>query len=170
MYADLRWISVTAFIWLMAYMFCYYAVTVFMPTLMLKALSTPPDIVRWTSVIVSIVGGITYISMGWLNDRFGRRFGAVVPVTMWIVCLVGLYFWGTMRYEHSLLAWPLFWLYIAFGMGNTSLGVVGTWLSELYPIDVRATAVSTIYMAGRAVGSIAPVVVPLVAASAGGTS
>ena len=53
-------------------------------------------------------------------------------------------------------------------IGNSALGVVGTWLSEIYPIEVRSTAVSFIYMAGRGVGSFAPVVVPLMAAWFGG--
>ena len=40
--------------------------------------------------------------------------------------------------------------------------------TEIYPIEVRSTAVSFIYMAGRGVGSFAPVVVPLAAAALGG--
>jgi SHS family lactate transporter-like MFS transporter len=125
-------------------------------------------VVRTTSVVVSVVGGITYLSMGWLNDRFGRRFGALLPTFMWLISLTGLYVWGHVRYDQNLFAWPIFWLYIAFGMGNTSLGVVGTWLSELYPIEVRSTAVSIVYMAGRAVGSGAPLIIPAVAAAFGG--
>jgi len=57
---------------------------------------------------------------------------------------------------------------LSFVIGNSALGVVGTWLSEIYPIEVRSTAVSFIYMAGRGVGSLAPVVVPLVAGLLGG--
>jgi MFS family permease len=161
-------ITLTALVWMMAYMFCYYAIIVFMPTLMLKVMKTPPDVVRGASLVVSFVGGATYISMGWLNDRFGRRFGALFPSAFWLAALAAIYLYAGTPYAGALLAWPLFWTYILFGMGNTSLGVVGTWLSELYPVDVRATAASTIYMAGRAVGSIAPVAVPSVAAAAGG--
>ena len=50
-------ISIISLIWMMAYMFFYYAIIVFLPTLMLKVMNTPPDVVRTTSVIVSIVGG-----------------------------------------------------------------------------------------------------------------
>lgn len=38
----------------------------------------------------------------------------------------------------------------------------------VYPVDLRATAVSTVYMVGRGLGSTAPVVVPLVTAQVGG--
>ncbi|HEY1610333.1 MAG TPA: hypothetical protein VGG24_13790, partial [Paraburkholderia sp.] len=61
------------------------------------------------------------------------------------------------------LAWPIFWLPAVFAAGSSALGVVGAWLSELYPIEVRATAVSTIYMFGRAAGSLAPILVPAAA-------
>lgn len=164
----LRRITVVALFWLAAYMFTYYAVIVFIPTLMLRSLATPPEVVRSAALVVSVVGGFGYIAMGALNDRFGRRTGALLPSVMWLVFLLGLSAWGNQRYAGSLAAWPLFWLYIAFGLGNTSLGVVGTWLSELYPIAVRSTAVSTIYMVGRAMGSLAPIVVPQVAVATGG--
>src|SRR3954453_6221457 len=91
----------------------------------------------------------------------------LIPSIFWLISLGGIYLYNHHLYQGSLLVWPFLWIYILFAMGNTSLGVVGTWLSELYPVDVRATAVSTIYMAGRAVGSIAPVVVPMIAAYAG---
>jgi len=163
-----RRVTLIALLWLSAYMFAYYAVIVFVPTLMLRSLATPPDVVRSAALVVSVTGGVGYIVMGALNDRFGRRLGALLPSLMWLVFLGGLAVWGNQRYADSLADWPLFWLYVAFGLGNTSLGVVGTWLSELYPIAVRSTAVSTIYMVGRAVGSIAPIVVPQVAAAYGG--
>ncbi|WP_246757410.1 MFS transporter [Methylobacterium sp. OT2] len=164
----LRGVTITAMSWMMAYMFCYYGVTVFIPTLMLKTLQTPLDVVRDTSVAYAVVAGIAFLGMGWLNDRFGRRSGALLPSLMWMASLVGLLVWGHARYDQSLLEWPIFWLYLLFGMGNASLGVAGTWLSELYPIEVRSTAVSTIYMAGRAVGSLAPVAVPAAATLLGG--
>ncbi|WFT92890.1 hypothetical protein QA633_31845 [Bradyrhizobium barranii] len=63
----------------------------------------------------------------------------------------------------------MFWLYIGFGIGNVALGVTGVWISELYPVNLRATAVSTFYMGGRGLGSIAPVIVPLAAAHFGGS-
>jgi SHS family lactate transporter-like MFS transporter len=159
----LRAISIAAALWLTAYMFCYYAVVVFVPSLMLNALQTPPDVVRVSTVTAAVVGGISYIAMGWLNDRLGRRFGAVAPSVCWLIALGILMLAPDARYNGSYLSWPIFWLPIVFAVGSSALGVVGAWLSELYPIDVRATAVSTIYMFGRAAGSLAPLLVPLAA-------
>lgn len=159
----LRVISIAAALWLTAYMFCYYAIVVFVPSLMLKVLDTPPDVVRVATVTAAFAGGISYIAMGWLNDRMGRRFGAVVPGVCWLIALGILFVAPNARYAGSYLTWPIFWLPIVFAMGSSALGVVGAWLSELYPIEVRATAVSTIYMFGRAAGSLAPILVPVAA-------
>jgi hypothetical protein len=54
-------------------------------------------------------------------------------------------------------------------MGNVAFGVTGVWNSELYPVHLRATAVSIFYMGGRGLGSIAPGIVPLAAAHFGGS-
>ncbi|NKJ49236.1 MFS transporter [Burkholderia sp. SG-MS1] len=159
----LRFISIAAALWLTAYMFCYYAIVIFVPSLMLRVLDTPPDVVRTATVTAAFVGSISYIAMGWLNDRLGRRFGAIVPGVCWLAALGILFVAPDARYAGSYLKWPIFWLPIVFAMGSSALGVVGAWLSELYPIEVRATAVSTIYMFGRAAGSLAPILVPVAA-------
>jgi hypothetical protein len=156
-------ISLICLVWMMSFMFCYYGVAVFMPTLMQKSLNTPPEVIRNISVIAAFVGGISYIAMGAVNDAFGRRFGALLPGLSWVVMAWGLYFYAHEKYSGSLWDFPIFWVYLAFVIGNSALGVVGTWLSEIYPIEVRSTAVSFVYMAGRGIGSFAPVVVPLAA-------
>ena len=79
-----------------------------------------------------------------------------------------LYFFAGQKYPGDIIGFPMFWVALSFSVGNSALGVVGTWLSELYPIEVRSTAVSFIYMAGRGIGSLAPVLVPMSAAYFGG--
>ncbi|MGF6426569.1 MFS transporter [Bradyrhizobium elkanii] len=161
--------TVTAFVWLMSYMLCYYSVVSFIPTLLLRDMHTPGDVVRTTAVLLSVVSGICYLANGFFNDRAGRRFGALVPALFWVGSLVGMAVWGSQLYAGSKTEWPMFWLYIGFGIGNVALGVTGVWISELYPVNLRATAVSTFYMGGRGLGSIAPVIVPLAAAHFGGS-
>ncbi|MDR5823611.1 MFS transporter [Caballeronia sp. LZ043] len=159
----LKAISVAAAVWLTAYMFCYYAVVVFVPSLMLNVLKTPPEVVRASTVTAAVAGGVSYIVMGWLNDRLGRRFGALAPSVFWLIALGLLLAAPHAHYAGSYLTWPIFWVPVVFAIGSSALGVVGAWLSELYPIEVRATAVSTIYMFGRAAGSLAPLLVPFAA-------
>ncbi|WP_298363143.1 MFS transporter [uncultured Bradyrhizobium sp.] len=161
--------TVIGFVWLMSYMLCYYSVVSFIPTLLLRDMHTPGDVVRTTAVLLSVVSGICYLANGFFNDRAGRRFGALVPALFWVGSLVGMAVWGSQLYAGSKTEWPMFWLYIGFGIGNVALGVTGVWISELYPVNLRATAVSTFYMGGRGLGSIAPVIVPLAAGHLGGS-
>jgi MFS family permease len=155
--------TLTGIAWLASYMFCFYGVSVYIPTLFLKVLHATPGALRSTIVTSQVIGFAGYLFMGWCNDRFGRRHGALVPTLMWIASLIGIWAWGHTLYQGALLVWPMFWLYLIFHFGNTALGVSGPWLSELYPVGLRATAVSFIYMGGRAVGSIAPILVPIIA-------
>jgi MFS family permease len=120
-------------------------------------------------VLLSVVSGLCYLANGFFNDRAGRRAGAIVPALFWVGSLLGMAIWGGHLYAGSKSEWPMFWLYIAFGMGNVALGVTGVWISELYPVHLRATAVSSFYMGGRGLGSLAPVIVPLAAAHLGGS-
>jgi SHS family lactate transporter-like MFS transporter len=52
-------------------------------------------------------------------------------------------------------AWtsPIFWSYLLLMLGAGSFGVVGVWLSELFPTHVRTTAQNFIYYCSRAVGA-----------------
>ncbi len=161
--------TIVAFVWMMSYMLCYYSVVSFIPTLLLRDMHTPGDVVRATAVLLSVVSGLCYLANGFFNDRAGRRAGAIVPALFWVGSLLGMAMWGSQIYAGSKTEWPMFWLYIAFGIGNVALGVTGVWISELYPVNLRATAVSTFYMGGRGLGSIAPVIVPLAAAHLGGS-
>jgi len=136
---------------------------------MVQILHATPGALRSTILTAQVIGFSGYLIMGWCNDRFGRRSGAVIPTIMWIGSILGMWAWGHTLYQGVLLAWPMFWLYLTFHFGNTALGVSGPWLSELYPVGLRATAVSFIYMGGRAAGSIAPILIPMVASKFGNT-
>jgi MFS family permease len=137
------------------------------PTLMLQVMKTPPQAVRSVFLLASVVGGVSFIGMGWLNDRFGRRFGAMVPALVWLGSAGALALYGHVVYAGSLVAWPFLWLYLAVAVGNTSAGVIGPWLAELFPTELRATGSSAVYMIGRAVGSLAPLTVPIFASWTG---
>ncbi len=65
--------TLVAFVWLMSYMLCYYSVVSFIPTLFLRDMHTPGDVVRTTAVLLSLVSGICYLVNGFFNDRAGRR-------------------------------------------------------------------------------------------------
>jgi hypothetical protein len=59
------------------------------------------------------------------------------------------------------------WCYVLWGFGQGAFGQFGPWFSELYPVEMRSTAASTIFTAGRLIGSMAPYVVPVLAGTLG---
>ena len=63
------------------------------------------------------------------------------------------------------MSWGLFWAYLLWGFGQGSIGQFGPWFAELYPVEMRSTATSTIFNIGRLVGSMAPYIVPAIIAA-----
>jgi hypothetical protein len=61
-----------------------------------------------------------------------------LPALCRVGSLVGMALWGSQIYAGSKTEWPMFWLYIAFGMGNVALGVTGVWISEFYSVHLCA--------------------------------
>ena len=98
---------------------------------------------------------------GWLADKAGRRpafwtfqIGAAVMIVI---------------YSH--LTDPTALLFGGFFMGmfaNGMIGGYGTLIAELFPTEVRGTAQTALYNAGRFIGGAsAPVVIPIIAAGHG---
>lgn len=164
--ASLRY-TILGFLMVMGYMFSFYSVTVFMPGLMVK-LGATPEAIRSTTLLWAAVLGGAMLAVGWYSDHLGRKLGVIIPALISVVGFVGIYASGAGKYPGSILVWPVFWWYVLWAAGQTSAAMFGPWFSELYPVELRATAVSTIYMVGRGAGSMAPYVVPVAAASFGG--
>lgn len=144
------------------YMFSFYAVSVFMPGFM-AGLGAPPETIRSVTLIFAGVMALAYITLGWFSDGMGRKISVVIPTAIVIVACGGIYMSAGSAYP-GLLVWSLLGWYVIWGIGQVSAAMFGPWFSELYPTEVRSTAVSTIYVVGRGVGSAAPFLVPAVAA------
>jgi MFS family permease len=151
-----------------AYVVGYQSVTVFMPALMTRSLGATGEVVRSATVIYSLLVSVAMLGVGWYSDRLGRKSGVLVPTVVSVAGFVGLYAAGGTNYPGSIWAWPLFWCYLLWGLGQTAACMFGPWLSELFPVEMRASAVSSVYTMGRAIGAVAPYAVPAAAASLGG--
>lgn len=160
--ASLRY-TVLGFLIVSGYMFAFYSVTVFMPGFM-RTLGAEAEAIRSMTVVFSIALAAAFLIFGWFTDSLGRKVGVVVPTLISVVGFIGIYMAAETAFPGSPFAWSLFGWYIVWGVGQTAAGMFGPWFSELYPVELRASAVSTIYMVGRGIGSVAPFVVPYVAA------
>ena len=149
------------------YVFAYQSGTVFMPLLMGRDLAASPAVVRNAMLLWSVLLATGMLVTGRISDRFGRRFAVVSACLLSLGGFAGLWFTGDQPYSGDLVAWPLFWCYLLWGCAQGAGGQFGPWYAELYPVELRATATSTIFTIGRLLGSAAPYVVPLLAASYG---
>jgi MFS family permease len=152
--------TLIGFLMVSGYMFALYSITVFMPGYM-TSLGATPSVVRSVSLILSGVMALSYIGFGWFSDGLGRKISVIVPTLIAIVGYAGIYASAETPYAGSLM-WLLLGWYALWGAGQVSAGMFGPWFSELYPVEVRSTAVSTIYVVGRGVGSFSPFLVPMV--------
>ena len=107
------------------------------------------------------------IGGGYLSDAWGRRNSIIVFTVIGIAGLIAIHAGSATKFPGDYMSWSLFWAYLLWGFGQASIGQFGPWFAELYPVEMRSTATSTIFNIGRLVGSIAPYVVPVLAVSLG---
>lgn len=165
--ASLRYLILATLAWGF-YVIGFQSVSVFMPTLMTKSLGATLETVRNVTIATGLTGSGVMLLVGWNSDRFGRKLGVLVPTTIALLAYVGLWYAGTARYPGSIVAWPFFWCYILWTIGQSSACMYGSWLSELFIVEMRASAVATVYNVGRGMGALSPIVVPTLAAAWGG--
>jgi MFS family permease len=151
-----------------AYVIGFQCISVFMPTLMMQHLGAPLPVARNVITLSGLSGAAVMLLLGWQSDRFGRKFGVVAPTLVSMLAFGAFYLWGGIPYGGALFAWPLFWCYLLWTFGQTSAGMYGSWLSELFVVELRASAVATVYNVGRGAGAISPVLVPVLAVALGG--
>jgi MFS family permease len=134
----------------------------------MRSLGAPAESIRTVTLLFAAVLAVAFLVFGWYTDSLGRKVGVIFPTLIGIVGYLGIYASSGTAYPGSLFTWPLLGWYVFWAMGQTAAGMFGCWFSELYPVELRSTAVSTIFMLGRGAGSVAPYVVPAFAASFGG--
>ena len=147
-----------------AYIISYQAISIFMPTLMIRDLHANPGAVRNVTLIWSAFSATGLLLAGLASDRIGRKLAVVASACICILGFAAIYLYGRVDYPGAVLSWPLFWGYALWGLGQGSIGVFGPWYSELFPVELRSTGTSITFTTGRLIGSAMPYLVPVIAA------
>jgi MFS family permease len=99
-----------------------------------------------------------YWICGWLSDQFGRRF--VIPAFV-VPAAALIYLMGHVEDPQHLFWTGLFANFLILGSFGTGLG----YTTELFPTQIRGTAVGAAYTFGVAAGSLAPAILGWIATS-----
>lgn len=160
--------TISALVMLCGYMFAFYAVSIFMPTYMGEGLGASGGAIQAASILVALLCVPVFWGIGWFADLWGRRTGVLFASVVMLVGYAGIYF-GSQgdAYAGSIWSWTIMWWYLVWTAGAGAICIFGPWLAELYPVEFRSTATSTIYMVGRTMSAAAPAVVGAVAVSTG---
>ncbi len=151
------------------YFIAYQAITSFMPTLMIRNLGANPAVVRDVTLMWSAVLAVGMLGTGWMSDRWGRKTAVMVATILGVIGYGAIWITGDVKYTGTELGWPLFWAYCLWGLAQGGGGQFGPWWSELYPTELRASAASSIYTAGRLLGAASPYLVPVFVPLMGGS-
>jgi MFS family permease len=147
------------------YIIAYQCISIFMPTLILRDLGGNLGALRTITLWFAAVSAVGMIGGGYISDAYGRRASIIVATLIGIAGLIAIHSTSATRFPGDTMSWGLFWAYLLWGFGQASIGQFGPWFAELYPVEMRATATSTIFNIGRLIGSMAPYIVPAIIAA-----
>ncbi len=120
------------------------------------------DVVRTGSflIILNLGGMAGHQTFGYLSGKLGRKPSMLLGMALTVVC--------TLIYINIDSPDAIFWFSPIFGFTTYGyFGTFGSYLSELYPVETRATGVSFTFNMGRGLSMVSPIIVGILAASYG---
>lgn len=149
------------------YIINYQSISVFMPGLMIGGLGASQSNLLGVTIFTALVAACGMLITGYLSDAWGRRKAIIITTLVGVCGVAAIYVSGGSKFPGGIFQWPMLWAFALWSLGQGSIGQFGPWFAELYPVELRSTAASTIFTMGRLVGAIAPYLVPVLAQSYG---
>src|SRR5690625_4489699 len=136
----------------------YYGASTWLPSYLESERGLDPQTVGQFMTWLNLGMFAGYIVFGWLADKIGKK-NALLLSMFGSGVLMPLY--GVVTDQSILL-----WLGPAYAFFMTFAGLFGSYLGELYPTRVRATAAGFTFNVGRGISAFAPMILGGVAAAA----
>ena len=149
------------------YIINYQSISVFMPGLMIRGLGATQNDLLGVTLFTAVIAACGMLVTGYLSDAWGRRKAIIVSTFVGVGGVLAIYATGGTKFSGDIFAWSTMWAFALWSLGQGSIGQFGPWFAELYPVELRSTAASTIFTMGRLVGAIAPYLVPVLAQTMG---
>jgi len=142
-----------------------YILFVFMPTYVVRTLDLEPKASFIAPAVAGFILTVASPAMGYLSDRIGRKPVMTGSTTVLLLALYPAFLW----LQHNPTIMKLIVAEVAFGLCVSAyLGALGASMVELFPVRVRATAISIAYNTGVALfGGGAPLIVAVLIAKTG---
>ncbi|WP_329372032.1 sialate:H+ symport family MFS transporter [Streptomyces sp. NBC_00669] len=123
-----------------------------LPTYLKTSLHYSPDQVSNALLYAGCGYAVGCVLSGYLGDRFGTRIAYTGMLTASLVFVVPVFALGS---GHTVWMWVL--LFMLVGTGSGGSGVLPKYVSDHYPLDMRAAALGFSYNVGALGGAAAPV-------------
>ncbi len=156
----------------LGFMFYFYSGQVFYPTFFAKVGKVPATVIPLIITIGSLLGIIAEVLIGGANDKFGRKRSATMFGFISLMVIFPFFYTSmqNLAYAGNIFSYGSFYSYgLLYFFQASYAALFGVWLGEMFPTRMRATGSNFCYMVGRGVGGgLAPIMVPILAISAGG--
>lgn len=152
---------VTAMSWILflTITFTYYAFFTWIPTLLVhNGLTITKSFSYSVAIYLAQIPG--YYSAAWINDRFGRQLSIASYLVLGGVSAIAM----TVSHLNSVIIIGA--IFLSFFMNGTYAGVY-TYISEVFPTELRGTGFGVASSIGRIGGAASPIIVGLIFPSYG---
>ena len=155
---------VIASILCVALMITYWAVNTWLPTILVKERGMNPKVYSGFLMGLQFAAAFAYIIAGIVADRYGKRITIIISS---FLAAVTLYLWLGMVWDQT--------MFMTFGAINWACAsviwaVLGGFLVEQFPTNIRAVGIASAYSTGRLVTTVVPLLMGAVAMKVGMTA
>ena len=135
--------------WMAGGLVAYYSINGMFPTHLQKDLGLSPALIATPIIIANLVLFLSSGAWGWVGDRLGRRWTMIIPGLLGIPVA----FWYMLS-DHY---WVIVIGYVLLaGLNGGAGSLIPSYMTERFPIEVRATASAFCYHLGTIFGGIVP--------------
>jgi putative MFS transporter len=143
----------------------YWAVNTWLPTILARARGMSPKAYSSLLMVLQFVAAGAYFVGGWSGDKFGKR-------TTMAICsffsAVTLYIWLGIEWESDMTFNLL--AAVAWSFPSVIWAILGAYLVEQFPTNIRAVGVASGFSTGRLIATIIPLAMGAAAQKIGLTS